>query len=58
VNTAVSDLKLLQFIMALTLLKDIAKLTSVSKMDEILEAAILGAVYGDDIEEAVPSLYI
>jgi hypothetical protein len=42
----------LQFIKALTLLKDIAKLTSVSKMDEILEAAILGAVYDDDIEEA------
>jgi dsRNA-specific ribonuclease len=39
--------------MALTLLKDIAKLTSVSKMDEILEAAILCAVYDDDIEEAV-----
>jgi hypothetical protein len=37
------DLKLLQFIKALTLLKDIAKLTSsVSKMDEMLEAAILG----------------
>jgi dsRNA-specific ribonuclease len=46
-------LKLLQFIKALTLLKDIVKLTSVSKMDEILEAAILGAVYDDDIEEAV-----
>jgi hypothetical protein len=40
------DLKLLQFItltLTLTLLKDIAKLTSsVSKMDEMLEAAILG----------------
>jgi hypothetical protein len=40
------DLKLLQFItltLTLTLLKDITKLaSSVSKMDEMLEAAILG----------------
>jgi hypothetical protein len=43
----------LQFIKALTLLKDIAKLTSVSKMDEMLEAAILGGANDDDIEEAV-----
>jgi hypothetical protein len=43
----------LQFIKALTLLKDIAKLTSVSKMDEMLEAAILGGANDHDIEEAV-----
>jgi hypothetical protein len=43
----------LQFVKALTLLKDIAKLTSVSKMDEMLEAAILGGANDDDIEEAV-----
>jgi hypothetical protein len=38
---------------AKTLLKEIAKLTSVSKMDEMLEAAILGGANDDDIEEAV-----
>jgi uncharacterized Fe-S cluster-containing radical SAM superfamily enzyme len=43
----------LQFIKALTLLKDIAKLTSVSKMDEMLEAAILGGANDDDIQEVV-----
>jgi hypothetical protein len=53
VQPAHSDLKLLQFIKALTLLKDIAKLTSVSKMDEMLEAAILGGANDHDIEEAV-----